>query len=131
MIGPAAALVGGQGRQRQAARHRRLDAGAADGLGALQAEEFQRRLRHHLCSATPTTGRRTSRSGIGQNNFDEIRFDYFRDPDVAFEGFKGDQFDWWSENRAKRWATAYDFPAVQDKRVVLGAVPADLRRYAA
>lgn len=55
---------------------------------------------------------------IGTNNFDELRFEYFRDPDVAFEGFKGDQFDWWNENRAKRWATAYDFPAVQQKKVV-------------
>src|SRR5947208_2294447 len=41
---------------------------------------------------------------IGENNFDTIRYEYFRDPDVAFEGFKGDQFDWWDENRAKRWA---------------------------
>jgi microcin C transport system substrate-binding protein len=60
---------------------------------------------------------------IGENNFDEIRYEYFRDPDVAFEGFKGDQFDWWSENRAKRWATAYDFPAVQQKKVVMELYP--------
>ena len=60
---------------------------------------------------------------IGTNNFDTIRYEYFRDPDVAFEGFKGDQFDWWSENRAKRWATAYDFPAVQDKKVVMELYP--------
>ena len=39
-------------------------------------------------------------AGIGQFNFDTIRYEYFRDLDVAFEGFKGDQFDWWSENRA-------------------------------
>ena len=62
-------------------------------------------------------------TGIGQNNLDEIRYIYFRDLDIAFEGFKGDQFDWWSENRAKRWATAYDFPAVKDKRVVLELFP--------
>lgn len=60
---------------------------------------------------------------IGQNNFDTIRYEYFRDPDVAFEGFKGDQFDWWSENRAKRWATAYDFPAVQQKKVIQELYP--------
>ena len=60
---------------------------------------------------------------IGENNFDEVRYEYFRDPDVAFEGFKGDQFDWWSENRAKRWATSYDFPAVTDKRVVQELYP--------
>src|SRR3569832_1678437 len=60
---------------------------------------------------------------VGQNNFDTLRYEYFRDPDVAFEGFKGDQFDWWSENRAKRWATAYDFPAVKDKKVVQELFP--------
>ena len=60
---------------------------------------------------------------IGTNNFDEIRYEFFREPDVAFEGFKGDQFDWWSENRAKRWATAYDFPAVKDKKIVQELFP--------
>jgi microcin C transport system substrate-binding protein len=62
-------------------------------------------------------------TGIGQNNFDQIQYVYFRDLDVAFEGFKGDQFDWWSENRAKRWATSYDFPAVADKRVLKELYP--------
>ena len=60
---------------------------------------------------------------VGTNNFDTIRYEYFRDTDVAFEGFKGDQFDWWLENRAKRWATAYDFPAVQQKKVVQELYP--------
>ncbi len=60
---------------------------------------------------------------IGENNFGEIRFEYFKDPDVAFEGFKGDQFDWWNENRAKRWATSYDFPAVQQKKVIQDLFP--------
>lgn len=61
--------------------------------------------------------------GIGQNNFDLIRYEYFRDLDVAFEGFKGDQFDWWSENRAARWANSYDFPAAQDGRVIKELFP--------
>jgi microcin C transport system substrate-binding protein len=56
---------------------------------------------------------------VGQNNFDEIRFDYFRDMVVSLEAFKADQIDWRSENSAKQWATAYDFPAVKDKRVIL------------
>ncbi|MDR3474999.1 MAG: extracellular solute-binding protein [Devosia sp.] len=62
-------------------------------------------------------------TGIGENNFDELRYVYFRDLDVAFEGFKGDQFDWWDENRAKRWATAYDIPAVQQGRIVKELYP--------
>jgi microcin C transport system substrate-binding protein len=64
---------------------------------------------------------------IGSNNFDQIRFEYFRDSTVALEAFKGDQADWRIENVAKNWATAYDFPAVRDKRVVLDEFPiADL-----
>ena len=60
---------------------------------------------------------------IGRHNFDELRFEYFRDSTVALEAFKGDQIDWRSENSAKNWATAYDFPAVRDKRVVREEFP--------
>jgi microcin C transport system substrate-binding protein len=60
---------------------------------------------------------------IGQNNFDEIQFSYYRDATVALEAFKADQLDWRTENIAKNWATAYDFPAVADKRVVLQEFP--------
>jgi len=60
---------------------------------------------------------------VGHNNFDEIRFEYFRDTTVELEGFKGDQTDYRLEQSAKNWATAYDFPAVKDKRVVLEEFP--------
>jgi microcin C transport system substrate-binding protein len=60
---------------------------------------------------------------IGRNNFDELRYEYFRDSTVALEAFKGDQVDWRTENSAKNWATAYDFPAVTEKRVVLEEFP--------
>jgi len=56
---------------------------------------------------------------IGRDNFAELRFEYFRDSTVAIEAFKADQVDVRSENSSKNWATAYDFPAVKDKRVVL------------
>ena len=56
---------------------------------------------------------------IGTNNFDTYQVEYFRDESVWFEAFKGDQFDWWNENSARRWATGFDFPAVADGRVVL------------
>jgi len=56
-------------------------------------------------------------SYIGQNNFDTVRYEYFRDLNVEFEGFKADQFDFWAENESKRWNTAYDFPAMKDGRV--------------
>ncbi|WP_426409583.1 extracellular solute-binding protein [Bradyrhizobium ganzhouense] len=62
-------------------------------------------------------------SQIGTNNFDELRFEFFRDNLVALEAFKADQADWIAENSAKQWATAYDFPAVADKRVVKEEFP--------
>ncbi|MGQ0484012.1 MAG: extracellular solute-binding protein [Hyphomicrobiales bacterium] len=55
---------------------------------------------------------------IGQNNFDEIEYSYFRDANVALEAFKGDQYDWRIETSSKAWATGYDFPAIKDGRVV-------------
>ena len=54
----------------------------------------------------------------GQSNFDEIEYIYFRDANVAFEAFKGNQYDWRLENSSKMWATGYDFPAVTKGRVL-------------
>jgi microcin C transport system substrate-binding protein len=56
---------------------------------------------------------------IGRNNFDELQFQYYRDSTVALEAFKGDQVDWRVEGSAKNWATAYDFAAANEKRVLL------------
>jgi microcin C transport system substrate-binding protein len=56
---------------------------------------------------------------IGQNNFDQIRYEFFRDDTVAREAFKGDQVDWFVERSGKAWSTQYDFPAVKEKRVIL------------
>jgi microcin C transport system substrate-binding protein len=55
---------------------------------------------------------------IGTDNFDEIEYIYFRDANVAFEAFKGDQYDWRLETSSKMWATGYDFPALKDGRAV-------------
>ncbi len=47
----------------------------------------------------------------GTQNFDTIRFEYFRDNTVALEAFKAGQIDFRTENVARDWATGYDFPA--------------------
>lgn len=60
---------------------------------------------------------------VGSYNFDEQRFDFFRDNLVALEAFKADQADWIAENSAKQWATAYDFPAAREKRVIKEEFP--------
>jgi peptide/nickel transport system substrate-binding protein len=51
-------------------------------------------------------------------NFDEIRFDYYRDANSYHEAFKKGLFDVRKEDDPGRWQTAYDFPALRDKRVV-------------
>ncbi|MBD1548239.1 extracellular solute-binding protein [Roseibium aggregatum] len=61
---------------------------------------------------------------VGTNNFDEIRYDSYRDSVVALEAFKADQYDWRVENVAKFWATAYDFPAEKEGKVILEEFPA-------
>jgi microcin C transport system substrate-binding protein len=55
---------------------------------------------------------------IGQSNFDEIEYLFFKDGTVAFEAFKGDQYDFRVENSSKGWATGYDVPAVKDGRLI-------------
>lgn len=54
---------------------------------------------------------------VGQNNFDRIRYEYYRERQIAFEGFKSGQMNFHEEYTARFWATAYDFPAVRDGRV--------------
>jgi peptide/nickel transport system substrate-binding protein len=59
-------------------------------------------------------------------NYDEVRFDYYRDANSYHEAFKRGLFDFRSENDPGRWQTAYDFPAVRDGRVVKEAFPSGL-----
>ncbi len=54
----------------------------------------------------------------GQNNFDTIEFQYYGDRSVSMEAFKSNQYDFKTETSAKDWATAYDFPALKEGRVV-------------
>ncbi len=55
---------------------------------------------------------------VGKDNFDTMRYDYYRDATVQVEAFKAGEFDYRSENASKSWATAYDFPAL-DKGLVI------------
>ena len=49
----------------------------------------------------------------GLYNFDEIRYDYYRDGTIALEALKAGEYDYRAENSSKAWATAYDTPAVK------------------
>ena len=56
----------------------------------------------------------------GSSNFDIVRYEFYRDRDVAFEGFTGKNYLFREEFTARVWATRYDFPAVKDGRVKHG-----------
>ncbi|QUE74172.1 extracellular solute-binding protein [Stutzerimonas stutzeri] len=59
----------------------------------------------------------------GFYNFNRIRFDYYRDNNVALQAFKAGQFDYWLETSAKNWASAYDVDAVKDGRIIKEEIP--------
>jgi microcin C transport system substrate-binding protein len=60
---------------------------------------------------------------VGLNNFDRIRYEYFRDRNVAFEAFKAGTITFHEEYTARLWATGYDFPALRDGRVKREELP--------
>ena len=60
-------------------------------------------------AATPTGGRGTSLSSRGRFNFDEIRFEYFRDSASLFEAFKAGEIDLRPEDDPGRWIEGYGF----------------------
>ena len=61
----------------------------------------------------------------GQNNFDAVRYEYYRDREVAFEGFTGKNYLFREEFTSRVWATRYDFPAIRDGRVKRDIIPDD------
>jgi microcin C transport system substrate-binding protein len=60
---------------------------------------------------------------IGSGNFDTIRYEYFRDRNVAFEAFKAGIVTYNEEYTARTWATGYDFPAAKDGRIKREELP--------
>jgi len=59
----------------------------------------------------------------GRSNFDTIRIEYFADSNAAFEAFKSGAYTFRIENTSKNWATAYDFPALEQGHVVKAELP--------
>lgn len=62
---------------------------------------------------------------IGQWNFEELRFQYFRERTAAFEDFKSGRADFWRENTASFWATQFNFDAIQKGLVKKEVIPTD------
>ncbi len=59
----------------------------------------------------------------GRNNFDRIRYDYFRDDTVIRQALKSGDIDFREENQAKAWALDYDVPAVRNGWLKKVAIP--------
>lgn len=59
----------------------------------------------------------------GRYNFDTVRFDYYRDSTIVLEALKAGQYDYRLENSAKRWATGYTGPAVEQGQLVKLTLP--------
>ena len=59
-------------------------------------------------------------------NFDEIRFDYYREANSHLEAFKRGLYDIRNEQDPGRWQVAYDFPAARDGRVIKEALPSGM-----
>ena len=70
----------------------------------------------------------------GRYNFDTIRFEFYRDRNIAMEAFKADEYDFREEYTSKTWATGYNFPAIDQglvkKEVLLNESPASRQFFA-
>lgn len=62
----------------------------------------------------------------GLYNFDEIRYDYFRDYTNLFEAFKKGDIDLLTDGDPAHWSQAYDFPAANDGRIVRESISSGL-----
>ena len=121
--GPAQALVGGHRQERQEARHRRQPRSSRRSAAAPIASRISRPAAPSSTSASRIIGARTSTSISAATISTSCASNISATRTVALEAFKADTVDWRTENSAKNWATAYDFPAVTDKRVLLEEFP--------
>ena len=62
----------------------------------------------------------------GSNNYDEVRYEYYRDANVAMEAFKAGAYDLRQENASKFWATAYTGPMFDAGWIVKEEIPNEL-----
>jgi microcin C transport system substrate-binding protein len=59
----------------------------------------------------------------GRYNFDEVRYEYFRERTAGLEALKSGVLDLREEYTSRDWATAYDFPALQKGYVKQDVLP--------
>lgn len=59
----------------------------------------------------------------GTHNFDRVKLDFYGDASVLFEAFKAGEISAVREFNAEKWASQYDFPAVQRGEVIKSEIP--------
>lgn len=62
----------------------------------------------------------------GLYNFDEIRYDFYRDTNTLFEAFRAGLYDFRIEGDPGRWATGYDFPGAHKGRIIRESIRVQL-----
>jgi microcin C transport system substrate-binding protein len=75
---------------------------------------------------SPTYWARNLPVNRGQNNFDFLRYDYYRDETVAFEAFKAGEFDLYQESIAKNWATLYTGKNFDNGAIIKEDIPHEI-----
>ena len=101
----------------EGARFRRGDAGGAAGLGRLQGQDLRAGPLHRVRARRRLLGQGSAGQSRTQQ-FQRLRFEYYRERQVAFEAFKAGAINYHREYTSRIWATGYDFPAVADGRIV-------------
>jgi len=92
------------------------------GSGAYRIESFEPGRSITYARAPDYWGARLP-VNAGTNNFDTIRYDYYRDSTVAIEAFKSGAIDYRDENSSRHWGTSYNIPAVRDGRIKKESLP--------
>ena len=94
---------------------RRIDAGyRRSARGPYKVGKFEAEPLHRIRARQGLVGRRPA-GRRGSYNFDIVRYEFYRDRDVAFEGFTGKNYLFREEFTSRIWATRYDFPGHQGR----------------
>jgi len=64
----------------------------------------------------------------GSNNFDTVRYDYYRDATVSLEAFKAGEYHFREENNSKMWASMYSGKTFEEKLTIRAEIPHELPR---
>ena len=64
----------------------------------------------------------------GRYNFDNITYDYYRDPTVSLHAFKAGEYDFRQENISRAWATAYNGPPFKDGFIIKEEIDNDVNQ---